>query len=151
MFSREFWPFSIQTFSIFLYILQFSNDCNSLYKPDTWFKIKNSFRFGLGIENWNVWWMYLNRSYRKLEWEHAIKLRIIQLLITSLIFQLNKNFSHLSYTVLTTIQNDEKLHIFDSNSLVIFSIWAYYTWRDMYRWDECIWTGVIDNWNENIQ
>ena len=47
--------------------------------------------------------------------------------------QVKKNFSNLSYTVLTTTQNDEKLHIFDSNSLVILSIWAYYAWRDMYR------------------
>ena len=30
-------------------------------------------------------------------------------------------------------QNNEKLHILDSNSLVIISIWAYYTWRDGYR------------------
>ena len=30
-------------------------------------------------------WMYLNRSFRKLEWEHALKLRNIQLFITSLI------------------------------------------------------------------
>ena len=44
-----------------------------------------------------------------------------------------KNFSNLSYPVLTTTQNDEKLHIFYSNSLVILSIWAYYAWRDMYR------------------
>ena len=30
-------------------------------------------------------WMYLNRSHTKLEWEHAVKLRNIGLLITSLI------------------------------------------------------------------
>ena len=30
-------------------------------------------------------WMYLNRSNRKLEWEHSVKLRNIGLLITSLI------------------------------------------------------------------
>ena len=47
--------------------------------------------------------------------------------------QLKKNFSNWSYQVLTTTQNDEKLHILDSNSLVILSIWAYYAWRDMYR------------------
>ena len=41
--------------------------------------------------------------------------------------QLNKNFSNLSNPVLTTTQNEKKLHIFDSNSLVILSIWAYYT------------------------
>ena len=35
--------------------------------------------------------------------------------------KLNKN------PVLTTTQNDEKLHIFDSNSLAILFIWAYYT------------------------
>ena len=41
--------------------------------------------------------------------------------------QLNKNFSNLSNPVLTTTQNDKKLHIFYSNSLVIISIWAYNT------------------------
>ena len=41
--------------------------------------------------------------------------------------ELNKNFSNFIYPVLTTTQNDKKLHIFDFNSLVIFSIWAYYT------------------------
>ena len=40
--------------------------------------------------------------------------------------QLNKNFWNLSYPVLTTTQNDKKLHIFDSNSLVILSIWTYH-------------------------
>ena len=55
------------------------------------------------------------------------------------------------YPVLTTTQNDEKLHIFYSDSLVILSIWAHYVWRDMYRWGECIWTGVIEDWNENMQ
>ena len=43
------------------------------------------------------------------------------------------SFSNWSYPVLTTTQNDEKLHIFYSNSLVILSIWAHYAWRDMYR------------------
>ena len=47
--------------------------------------------------------------------------------------QLKKNFSNWSYPVLTTTQNDEKLHIFYSDSLVILSIWAHYAWRDMYR------------------
>ena len=36
--------------------------------------------------------------------------------------QLKKNFSNWSYPVLTTTQNDEKLHIFYSDSLVILSI-----------------------------
>ena len=94
-------------------------------------------------------WMYLNRRFIKLEWEHAVKLRNIQLLITCLIFdrtigmlhlkliilkrgiQLNKNFSHLTYPALTITQNDEKLHILDSNSLVIiFYIGILY----MKRW-----------------
>ena len=114
-------------------------------------------------------WMYLKMNNRKLKWEHAVKLRNIGLLITSLILiitigmlhlilivlmrviQLKKNFSNLSYPVLTTTQNDDKLHIFDSNSLVILSIWPYYAWRDIYRWIECISTGVIENWNENMQ
>ena len=50
--------------------------------------------------------------------------------------QLKKNFSNWSYPVLTTTQNDEKLHIFYFDSLVILSIWAHYAWRDMYRWGE---------------
>ena len=52
--------------------------------------------------------------------------------------QLNKNFSHLTYPILKTTQNDENLHILDSNPLVTNSIWAYYTWKDWYRWHECI-------------
>ena len=94
-------------------------------------------------------WMYLKRHNRKLKWEHAVKFRNIGMLITSLILiitkgmlhlisivlmrgiQLKKNFSNLSYPVLTTTQNDDKLHIFDSNSLVILSIWPYYAWRDI--------------------
>ena len=58
---------------------------------------------------------------------------------------------NLSYPVLTTTQNDEKLHIFDSNSLVIVSIWTYHTWREIYRWDEHNWTEIIENCNENMQ
>ena len=65
--------------------------------------------------------------------------------------ELKKNFSNWSYPVLTTIQNNEKVHTFDSNSLVILSKWVYYAWRDMYRWVECIWTGIIENWNKNMQ
>ena len=58
--------------------------------------------------------------------------------------QLNKNLWNLSYPVLTTTQSDQKLHIFDSKSLVILSIWTYHTWRELYRWDEC-------NWTENVE
>ena len=71
-------------------------------------------------------WMYLKRSNRKLKWEHAVKLRNIGLLIASLILiiiigmlhlisivlmrgiQLKKNFSNLSYPVLTTSHNYSK-------------------------------------------
>ena len=71
-------------------------------------------------------WMYLNRSHRKLEWEHAVKLgkyeithnffnfdRNIGMLHLKMIvlkrgIQLNKNFSNLSNLVLTTTQNDLK-------------------------------------------
>ena len=65
--------------------------------------------------------------------------------------QLNKNFSNLSYPVLTTTHNDEKLHIFDSKSLVMLSISTYHTLRDMYRWDECNWTEIIEICNKNMQ
>ena len=50
-----------------------------------------------------------------------------------MIIQLNKNFLNLSYPVLTTTQNDKKLHIFYFNSLFILSKWTYHTSRDMYR------------------
>ena len=65
--------------------------------------------------------------------------------------QLNKNFWNLSYQVLTTTQNDEKLHIFNSNSLVILFISIYHTWKHVYRWDECNWTEIVENCNENKQ
>ena len=52
--------------------------------------------------------------------------------------QMKKDFSNLSYPVLTTTQNVKKSHIFDSNSLVILSIWEYYAWRDTYRCGACI-------------
>ena len=78
---------------------------------------------------------------------------ILHLIMTVLVIeiQLNKNLWNLSYPVLTTTQNDEKLHIFDSNSLVIVSIWTYHTWREMYRWDECNWTEIVETCNENMQ
>ena len=44
----------------------------------------------------------------------------------------------------------KKFHIFDSNSSDIPYIWIYHTWKDMYRWDDCIWMRVIENWNENM-
>ena len=65
--------------------------------------------------------------------------------------QLNNNKWNLSYPVLTTTQNDEKLHSFDSNSLVILSIWKYHTWRELYRWDQCNWTEIIETCNDNMQ
>ena len=58
---------------------------------------------------------------------------------------------NLSYSVLTTTQKDEKLHVFDSNSLVLLSIWIYHTWREMHRRHECNWTQIIDNCNEKKQ
>ena len=63
----------------------------------------------------------------------GIGLKPSQSRVHKVAIQLKKNFSNLSYPVLTTTQNDEKLHTFDSSSLVILSVWAYYAWRDMYR------------------
>ena len=92
-------------------------------------------------------WMYLNRSHRKLEWEQCSKTQkysiahnffsfvrnIGMLHLVSIVLmrgiQLKKNFSNWSYPVLTTTQNDEKLHIFYFDSLVILSMWAHYAWR----------------------
>ena len=58
---------------------------------------------------------------------HNIGMLHLKLIVLKRGIQLTKHFSHLTYPVLTTTQNDEKLHILDSNSLVIISIWAYYT------------------------
>ena len=97
-------------------------------------------------------WMYLNRSHRKLEWEHVVKLQKywithnffnfdhnigmfhLNMIILMRGIQLNKNLLKLGNPVLTTTQNEKKLQIFDSISLVILSVWAYKTQRDMYWW-----------------
>ena len=88
-------------------------------------------------------------------WEEFKQIRVFEIWVTKFLQILkmkeNKNFWNLTYPVLTTTQNDEKLHIFDSNSLVILSIWTYHTWRDMYRWDECNWTEIVETCNENMQ
>ena len=39
----------------------------------------------------------------------------LKLIVLKRGIQLNKNFSHLTYPVLTTTQNDEKLHSLGSN------------------------------------
>ena len=53
-----------------------------------WFKFF-SHPFHMGIlcmeRHVHVRWMYLNRSIRKLEWQHSVKLRNIALLITSFV------------------------------------------------------------------
>ena len=77
-------------------------------------------------------------AHNLFNFDRTIGMLHLKLIILKRGIQLNKNFSHLTYPVLTTTQNDEKLHILDSNSLVIISIWAYCTWRDGYRWDKCI-------------
>ena len=41
--------------------------------------------------------------------------------------QLNDNFSNSTYPVLTTAQNDEKIHIFYPDSLVFLCIRVYYS------------------------
>ena len=83
--------------------------------------------------------------------DHNIGMLHLKMIVLMRGIQLNKNFWNLSYPVLTTTQNYEKLHIFDSNSLVILSIWTYHTWRDMYRWHQCNWTQIVENCNENKQ
>ena len=98
---------------------------------------------GMFTSKWSYWWEEFNQ------------IRVFEILVTVFLQLLkmkkNKNFWNLSYPVFTTTQNDEKLHISDSNSLVILSIWTYHTWRDMYRWDECNWTEIVENCNENMQ
>ena len=59
--------------------------------------------------------------------DHNIGMLHLKLIVLKRGIQLNKNFPYLTYPVLTTTQNNEKLHIVDSNSLVNISIWAYYT------------------------
>ena len=65
--------------------------------------------------------------------------------------QLNTNFSNLSNPVLTTTQNEKKLHIFDSNSLVSFLyghiIHDVTCTNEMNVSDQ----ESIENWNENMQ
>ena len=95
--------------------------------------------------------MYLNRSNRKLKWENSVKLRNIGLLITSLILIVTwacfTHFDHIDKSNPTEEEffkfelpsshncpNDKKLHIFDTSSLVILSIWAYYARTDIYMW-----------------
>ena len=97
-------------------------------------------------QNWEIF-----DCSQLLYFDHNIGMlhRIMTVLLRGI--QQNKNFWNMSYPVLTTTQNDEKLHIFDSNSLVILSIWTYYTWRHMYRWDECNWTEIVETCNENKQ
>ena len=73
----------------------FTFDLPSSHNYSKWWKIAHyGFQFFshhfymliLYMKRWvQMWWIYLNRSVRKLEWEHAVKLRNIQLLITSLI------------------------------------------------------------------
>ena len=98
---------------------------------------------GMFTSKWSYWWEEFNQ------------IRVFEILVTQFLQLLkmkkNKNFWNLSYPVLTTTQNDEKLHNSDSNSLVILSIWTYHTWRDMYRWDEWNWTEIIETCNENMQ
>ena len=85
--------------------------------------------------------------------DHNIGMLQLKMIVLMRGIQLNKNFSHVTYPVLTTTQNDKKkLHIFDSNSLVIISIWAYNTQREWVL-DEMNVSEqeVIENWNENMQ
>ena len=49
--------------------------------------------------------------------------------------QLNKKFWNLSYPVLTTTQNDEKLHIFDSHSLVKLFLYGHITHEETFTDD----------------
>ena len=58
--------------------------------------------------------------------DHNIGMLHLKLIVLKRGIQLNKNILHLTYPVLTTTQNDKKLHIVYSNSLLIISIWAYY-------------------------
>ena len=66
-------------------------------------------------------------SHNFFNFDHNIDMLHLKMIVLMRGIQLNKNFSNLSNPVLTATQNDKKLHIFDSNSLVILSIWAYYT------------------------
>ena len=72
-------------------------------------------------------------AHNFLIFDHNIGMLHLKMIVLMRGIQLNKNFSNLSYPVLTTTQNDKKLHIFDFNSSVILSIWTYHTCRDMYR------------------
>ena len=79
----------------------------------------------------DMWWLYPNRSNSELEWEHFSKtqkywiahnffnsdhnmgiLDLISIVLMSRSPTGEEFFSNLSYPILTTVQNDEKLHIF---------------------------------------
>ena len=98
---------------------------------------------GMFTSKWSYWWEEFNQ------------IRVFEILVTQFLQLLkmkkNKNFWNLSYSVLTTTQNGEKLHISDSKCLVIVSIWTYHTWRELYRWDECNRTENVETCNENMQ
>ena len=64
--------------------------------------------------------------------DHNIDMLHLKMIVLMRVIQLNKNFSNLSNPVLITTENEKKLHIMDSNSLVILYVWTYNTQRDMY-------------------
>ena len=65
-------------------------------------------------------------AYNFFNFDRNIGMLYLKIILLKRGIQLNKNFWSLSYPVLTTTQNDKKLHIFDSNSLVILSIWTWH-------------------------
>ena len=110
-----------------------------------------SHHFYMGILYMEIWvqmrWLYLNRplkigmrtciktqkysiAHNFFNFDHNIGMLHFKSIILQRGIQLNKNFVHLTYSVLTTTYNDEKLHILDSSPLIIISIWANYRWRD---------------------
>ena len=72
----------------------------------------------------------------------------LKMIILMRVIQLNKNFSNLSYSVLTTTQNEKKVHIFDSNSLAHAHIIHEGTFTNEVNVSE---QESIENWNENMQ
>ena len=68
-----------------------------------------------------------SNAHNFLNFDSNIGMLHLKMIVLMRGIQLNKYFSNLSYPVLTTTQNNKKLHIFDSNSLVILSIWTYHT------------------------
>ena len=66
----------------------------------------------IGMRTCSKTWKYLI-AHNFFNFDHNIGMLHLKMIVLMRGIQLNKNFSHSSYPVLTTIQNDKKFHIFE--------------------------------------